>query len=175
MNKREKKVAIIKNYIENISGSWPTYSYGMIPEVKAANACSTYAGAVHPKDVFGLVDTSISGNGKKGLLFTEYYIYYNNGFWGNQGKVSYKEVNESGTIPSALFDAAYNRQALIDLVSALAYIEGGTVQATINSLGNSIDGAADKVRSVSDTIDKAVGFVNALADLFDGGKGVTRK
>lgn len=175
MNKREKKVAIIKNYIGNISGSWPTYSYGMIPKEKVANACSTYAGAVQPKDVFGLVDTSISGNGKKGLLFTEYYIYYNNGFWGNQGKVSYKEVNESRTIPSALFDAAYNRQALIDLVSALAYIEGGTVQATINSLEKSIVGATDKVQSVSDTISKAADFVNALADMFGGGNGTTEK
>ncbi|MCM1500885.1 MAG: hypothetical protein NC124_20700 [Clostridium sp.] len=175
MNKREKKVAIITNYIGNVSNSWPVYSYGKIPETRAANACSTYAGAVHPKDVLGLVDISISGNGKKGLLFTEYYVYYNNGFFGNQGKVSYKEVNESGTIPSALFDAAYNRQALIELVSALAYIEGGTVQATINSLDESIAGATDKVRSVSDTISKAADFVNALADLFGGGNGTTGK
>jgi len=175
MNKREKKAAVIKSYIGNISNSWPTYSYGMIPEVKAANACSTYAGAVHPKDVLGLVDTSISGNGKKGLLFTEYCIYYNNGIWGSQGKVSYKEVNEDGTIPSSLFDAAYNRQALIDLVSALAYIEGGAVQATINSLEKSIVGATDKVQSVSDTIDKAANFVNTLVDLFGGGNGTTEK
>lgn len=175
MNKREKKVALIKNYIGNISNSWPTYSYGKIPEAKAANACSTYAGAVHPKDVLGLVDISISGNGKKGLLFTEYCIYYNNGFGGEQVEVSYKAVNERGTIPSTLFDAAYNRQALIDLVSALAYIEGGAVQATINSLEKSIDGATDKVRSVSDAISKAADFVNALADLFGGGNGTTEK
>lgn len=175
MNKREKKIAIIKNCIGNISCDWPAYSYGMIPAVKAANACSTYAGAVQPKEVFGLVDTSISGNGKKGLLFTEYSIYYNNGLWGNQGKVSYKQVNESGEISSALFDAAYNRQALIELVSALAYIEGGTVQATINSLEKSIVGATDKVQSVSDTIGKAADFVNALADLFGGGNGTAGK
>lgn len=175
MNKREKKVAVIKSYVRNISNSWPAYSYGMIPEVKAANACRTYAGAVHPNDVFGLVDTSISGNGKKGLLFTEYYVYYNNGLWGNQGKVSYKEVNESGEIPSALFDAAYNRQALIELISALAFIEGGTVQATINSLEKTIVGATDKVQSVSDAIGKAADFVNALADLFGGGNGTTEK
>ncbi len=49
--------------------------------------------------------------------------------------MSYKEVNERGTIPSALFDAAYNGQALIDLVSVLAHIEGGTVQATITKSG----------------------------------------
>ena len=130
MGKQDKKIAAIKKYIGNAAGDWPGYAYGNIPKEKARNACTSYAGTVGYGNILGLIDTTILGNGKKGILFTENKIYYDNGMLGSRGSVSYKSIYESGSIPSGLIDITYNTNALKELISMLACIEGESFQSS---------------------------------------------
>ena len=132
MGKKEQKIGAIKRYISNVAGDWSSYSYGNIPKEKARNACSSYAGAVQPQQILGLIDISVTQNGKKGIIFTENRAYYDNGLFGERGYVSYKSVNENGTIPGGIFGASYNKQALKELISILSQIEGQNLQNSID-------------------------------------------
>lgn len=173
MGKRERKTEAIKKYIGNISGNWTAYSYGKIPKSIALNAINTYAGAIQYQDILGLVDITVLGNGKKGMLFTEHKIYYNNGMLESNGNVSYKQINETNSIPAELFGCAYNRQALKELVSILAGIEGESVQGTVddinNAINNTLDNVSKNIQSLGNTLEKVGSVAGALFSLFDLG------
>ena len=164
MGKREKKIEAIKKYIGNISPNWPVYTYGSIPLGKARNACSSYAGAVQPKDILGLIDITITNNGKKGLLFTEHKVYYDNGFLESKGVVSYQSVSENGTIPNALLGTQYNKQALIELVSLLSKIDSETVLEKIERGIDAGNELLDVGNNFLDAITKLGDFLDRLVD-----------
>lgn len=77
-DKRERKKAIIKKYLPNCSSTWDVYTYGNIPRSKIDSACRAYAGKVNYDDVFGLIDETVFGSGKKGFLFTPDGFYRDN-------------------------------------------------------------------------------------------------
>lgn len=164
MKKREKKIEAIRRYIENVGGTtWPGYPYGKIPSNIATNACYAYAGAVQPKDILGLVDITVMGNGKKGLLFTEYEVYYDNGMVAENGRVTYQEIYDSGKIPGSISGPAYNKQALIELLSILADIEGENIQDTING---TMDNLNEGLQSATQTVEKAMDLMDSILSLF---------
>lgn len=163
MGKRERKIAVIKKYIANAGGSWPGYAYGNIPKEKARNACNSYAGTVEYGDILGLIDITVLGNGKKGMLFTENMIYYDNGMLGNRGRISYKSMYDSDRMPSGLFDSAYNTNALKEMVAMLAHIEGESFQ---NSINGTIDGITQGAQDIADTIEKGKELFNTIKGLF---------
>lgn len=160
MGKRERKIEAIRNYIENAGGNWPTYSYGKIPKILAINACNSYAGAINPEDILGLIDITIFGNGKKGTIFTENNVYYDNGLLGSTGSVSYKAIYETESVPTTLLDSTYNTNAMLELVSILADIEGESIIETIN------DGIT-YVQNIADTVNDGLDFVQNLIELAD--------
>lgn len=164
MGKRERKIAVIQKYLKNVAGNWESYTYGKIPKSIAINACSAYAGTVELTNILGLIDITIRGNGKKGLLFTEHKIYYDNGVLGANGSVSYKSVYDRGSMPSGLLDSTYNTQALKELVSILAGIEGETAIGEIN---NRIDNLNEGVQSVVEVIGKGADLINSVLSIFD--------
>lgn len=165
MGKREKKIEVIRKYIDNVGGTtWPGYSYGKIPKTQALNACRAYAGAVQVQDILGLVDITVTENGKKGIVFTEYKAYYDNGFMAERGSISYRSIHENGTIPGGIFCSAYNKQALIELLSMLAQVEGTDIGDTVN---DTIDELTQGVQTVAETVDKAVNLFKNIASLFD--------
>lgn len=174
MGKRERKIEAISKYISNVGGNWPAWSYGKIPKNKAQNACYEYAGAIEPKDILGLIDITVSGNGKKGMVFTESKVYFNNGFLENKGSVSYKKIHDSGVIPGEVFSVSYNTEALKELLSQLSYIEGENMQDTINDFGNAVNQGinfvSDTIDNVTDTIDKVANLFNQLSNWLDDGK-----
>lgn len=163
MGKRVRKIEAIKKYIGNVSGNWPSYSYGQIPNDKARNACNSYAGAIQVSDILGLVDISITNNGKKGLVFTEHRVYYDNGLFESRGSVTYKSVSENGSIPGALFGSAYNKQALNELVSLLSKIDAETLSGTVND-------AVKTANDVLDTIESIGAFLKRLGESNDSEK-----
>ena len=173
MGKLERKKAIIEKYISNAAGTWPAWSYGKIPSYKLKNACYEYVGAVEPSNILGLIDITISGNGKKGMVFTEHKVYFNNGLLGSRGSVSYQSIFENGSIPTEVLDVCYNTAALRELLNGLANIEGENVQDTINDIGNAVNNGMNSVlntiNNVADTVDKAVGIFNLLSSLVSGG------
>lgn len=44
MGKREKKIAVIQEYLPRCNSVYPCYVYGRIPSELINNACMTYAG-----------------------------------------------------------------------------------------------------------------------------------
>ena len=159
MGKREKKIEAIKKYISNVSGTWDAYTYGAIPSDIASNACRSYAGAINRQDILGLIDITVLDNGKKGMIFTEYAVYYDNGFLADRGKVSYKQIAESGKIPGEIFDASYNNQALRELLSLLADIETSNIKDTLNSVN-------DGLNDLTEIINMGTDIYNTIKSLF---------
>ena len=153
MGKRERKIEAVKKYINGAAGTWSGYSYGKIPPQLAAAACSSYAGAIQPSDIIGLIDITVRNNGKKGMVFTESNIYYDNGMMGGRGSVSYRKIHETRKIPGDVLSSTYNNTAMKELVSMLAKIEG-----------------EDAIKEIGDTIDAGIALFETFAGLFGSNK-----
>ncbi|MGY3666253.1 MAG: hypothetical protein ACXAHE_21065 [Roseburia sp. 1XD42-69] len=162
MGKREKKIEVIKKYINGAAGEWAAYAYGKIPDTLIRNACNSYAGAVQKENVLGLIDITVLSNGKKGMMFTDKKIYYNNGMMESRGSVSYMQIYNDGTIPGALFGVSYNKTALKELVSLLAAIEGETLQDRVNG---TIDGIEQGIQSFSEVVERGAELFGAFMEL----------
>lgn len=167
MSKRQQKIDVIKKYINNAAGNWPGYSYGNIPSKQLSNACYSYAGAVEKKDVIGLIDITVLGNGKKGMLFTERKIYYDNGVLGSKGSISYQSISDKKSMPKAMLDVSYNQTALWEMISKLAQIEGATLSGTISEVGEVLGEVFDSVQEVQDVYNKGKELFSALGSLFE--------
>ena len=152
MGKRERKIEAVKKYIDGAAGAWSGYAYGKIPKSLATAACRSYAGAVQAEDIIGLIDITVSGNGKKGMIFTESNIYYDNGMLGDRGAVSYQKIHETGRIPGEVLSSTYNSNAMKELVSILANIEG-----------------EDTIKEIEKTVGAGIALFGALVELFSGG------
>ena len=161
MGKREKKINIIKQYIHNVS-NYTTYEYGKIPRNIAVNAIRSYGGAISPENILGLVDTTITGNGKTGLMLTEYNIYYYYGMLTERGKYSYRDIAKNGTIPGAIFGSECNKQVLLELLSALADIEGKDLTGTLNDINQSMDNTINTINEITDMVQKGFNFLDGL-------------
>jgi len=166
MSKRDKKIEVIKKYIRSAAKNWDAYSYGSIPKMQAVNACHSYAGAISPEDILGLIDITVLGNGKKGIVFTEKKIYFDNGIMGSKGARSYKQMFESGQMPRELFDSAYNVAALREMLNELINIEGQSLQNDIKGVGDTIDSLTQGINDISDTIEKGKELFGAISALF---------
>ena len=159
MGKRERKIEVIKKYIHNISGNWDAYSYGDIPQKRMNGAASHYAGS---GEMIGLIDTTIFGTGEKGVAFTDSAIFWDYGMIGSKGKVTYREISDSGKIPNGVFLSSFNKNALIDMISQLSNIEGESVLSTIQDINDGIDTFAQGVDGVKDILNKVVGIRERL-------------
>ena len=119
MGKKERKLEIIRKYIDNASGTWNSYTYGRMPSKIINGACSSYVGA-NANEVLGIIDTTILGTGKTGIAFTEHKIYYGGGLFGKSGCISYQELFKNG-YPDGLLNTTYNIQALKEMISKIIY------------------------------------------------------
>lgn len=76
--KISKKRDIVRQSIESctLSSSYQAYYYDNLPDKVFYNAKKNYAGNVCKEDVLGLIDVSVFGSGKRGLLLSVEGIYY---------------------------------------------------------------------------------------------------
>lgn len=159
MGKKERKIEAIKKSIRNISTySW--YTYGSIPNRIASNACSSYGGNLSASNILGIVDTSITGNGKTGLIFAEYGVYFNNGMFGSTGYIAYREIAKTGKISGEIFSSNYNRQALIELLSVLSDIEGKDLEGTLGDINKGIDDINKAIDDVGEIVEKGLDLLS---------------
>lgn len=75
MGKQEKKIELVKQYLPRCNSVYPCHTYGRIPTDKFKNACMSYAGHVEYENALGLIDETVFGSGKKGMLFTDKGVY----------------------------------------------------------------------------------------------------
>lgn len=115
------------------------YVYGSIPMDKCMNAISEYAPFVSPYEVLGLIDTTIFGTGKKGMLFTETGYYYK-----IDNSPGYYEYSDD-TSWSSFGD--YNVSALNDMLSDLFLAE---VNQRFAELGDRCDRLIERLNDLID-------------------------
>ena len=114
MGKREKKIDVISKYLKNCT-IYNYATYGYISSEKFNNACRTYAGNVDFKDTIGMIDTTVFGSGKKGILFTEKGVYYSTSQGGKYFTYA-KALEFTGW-------TEYNCKVLNDMITRLKNIE----------------------------------------------------
>ncbi len=138
MGKREQKINIIKEYLPYCSSVFSCYVYGAIPKSKVENACMTYAAKVEYDDVIGLIDETVFGNGKSGILFTI------DGFIDSKDArfYSYKEGIQYKQLPSA-----YNLVNVNKILSRMCEIENQPSGWEI--AGAVLGGALDIAKEIS--------------------------
>lgn len=114
MSKRTKKIRIITQWLDRCATTWNTYTYGNIPANIYRGAC-TYAGMVDYEDVFGIIDETVFGSAKKGVMFTEKGWYSSN----SKKFIPYSDLR------SIRNWAGYNCTAFNEVLEKLYEIETG--------------------------------------------------
>lgn len=142
--KRERKKAIIQKYLPNCTSTWSVYTYGNLPKSKIDGACRSYAGSVDYSDVFGLIDETVFGSGKKGFLFTAdgFYNDSSSGFCRYSDGISYKSLPPS-----------YNLTAMNEMLDKLYQIEAEPSGWDI--AGALFEGAIDLLQTLAESTDVA--------------------
>lgn len=167
MNKRQTKIELVRKYIKNINVNGVAYTYLNIPKDIANNAISSYASSVRYKDIIGIIDTSKTGNGKKGLLFTEYKVFYNNGMMRKKGSISYNLIYENRGVPAEIINPDYNKQNLVELLNELSVIESDSVQNQIRKIGAAFDDINHEAKEFTETLESGLNLIKSVFDLFD--------
>lgn len=114
MSKRTKKIRIITQWLDRCATTWNTYTYGNIPANIYRGAC-TYAGMVDYEDVFGIIDETVFGSARKGVMFTEKGWYSSN----SKKFIPYSDLR------SIRNWAGYNCTAFNEVLEKLYEIETG--------------------------------------------------
>ena len=162
---KQKKIEYIQENIKHCgTNACKVYSYGSIPKKLLSNAYNTYVKpvfghSVHFDDILGLVDTSFTGNGKAGLLFTEEGIFYKE-FMNKPGFISYRTIKKTDHIPEAVY-AGCNQSGLKRLVDGLIGID---TKEDWNNLADTIN---EKIDHIDDTIDNITEVGERIVDILE--------
>lgn len=113
-SKRDRKKAVIQKCLPKCTNTWSVYTYGNIPKKCIDGALSSYAGYIEYDDVFGLIDETIFGSGKKGMIFScdGFYTDRGNGFHKYADHISFTTLANS-----------YNLTAMNEMLTKLYEIE----------------------------------------------------
>ena len=76
MDQHQQKIELIHKYVDKINANPGFHVKGDIPSKKIDNAIKKYANGLDRDTIIGLYDTSITGNGKSGYIFTDTKVYY---------------------------------------------------------------------------------------------------
>lgn len=85
---------ILEQYGKDILESMSFYSMEEIPEKKLNNAIGAYAESVEKTKVYALVDTTLFGSAKEGMIFTNAGIYMKESF-GKPKYIAYADIVET--------------------------------------------------------------------------------
>lgn len=76
MGQYEDKAALLRKYYQQITTSYGFDIKGEISSQKIDNAIKTFAPGLDRSKIIGFYDTTITGSGKSGYLFTDTKVYY---------------------------------------------------------------------------------------------------
>ncbi|MBR6223828.1 MAG: hypothetical protein IKQ71_10385 [Lachnospiraceae bacterium] len=76
MEQHKQKVELMRKYASKICTSFVFHVGDDIPSKKIDNAIKKYANGLDRDTVIGLYDTTITGSGKSGYIFTDTKVYY---------------------------------------------------------------------------------------------------
>ncbi len=171
MGKLEKKIQIIKEYLPRCNSVYTCYTYGHIPRDKFNNACINYAGHVNYENALGMIDETVFGSGRKGMLFTDKGLYCSD----MDGILKYEEGRCFNYLPSS-----YNLTEVNEMLGKLYEIEtaptgwdiagsiaGGLLNMFLQDVGSALeesDGTSQNVEDDSIVESYAVEEQNLLED-----------
>lgn len=143
MANRERIITILRNQLRScIPSMYSIYVDENIPPNKCRNAINSYAPQITESDVIALVDETIFGSAKTGVLFTETGFYYNGGYKKYSDNVQFKNFRNYDTVTK------FNTM-LSELYKADKH----------KSVSDRIDGANNTIDTIDQAIDKIkVGF-----------------
>ena len=72
----EEKIELMRNYLGEISTSTTYYFKDEIPKEKIDHAINKFAFGMDRETIIGFYDTTLTGSGKAGYIFTDDKIYY---------------------------------------------------------------------------------------------------
>lgn len=76
MNDHEKKIELMRKYYLDIRTNFAFHIKGEIPSKKIDKALKSFASGMDRKTIIGFYDTTVTGNGKSGYIFTDTKVYY---------------------------------------------------------------------------------------------------
>ena len=76
MSVHEEKIEIMSKYLSKMNTLYAYHIKGEIPSKKIDNAIKKFANGLDRTTIIGFYDTSFSGNGKCGYIFTDTKVYY---------------------------------------------------------------------------------------------------
>lgn len=72
----EEKIEIMRKYLGKIANGFSYHIKGDIPSKKIDNALKKFASGKDRTTIIGFIDTTVTGNGKNGYIFTDDKVYY---------------------------------------------------------------------------------------------------
>ena len=121
--KISKKRDIVRQSIESctLSSSYQAYYYDNLPDKVFYKAKKNYAGNVCKEDVLGLIDVSVFGSGKIGLLLSVEGIYYRKSLRSVAEYIAYKDIAKDKDIVArklgVVSEIGHDLDSLCDVVS----------------------------------------------------------
>lgn len=76
MEQHEEKIELLRKYYSDIETSYGFHIKGDIPSKKIDNALKKFASGMDRTTIIGFYDTTITGSGKAGYIFTDNKVYY---------------------------------------------------------------------------------------------------
>lgn len=76
MTDHEKKIEIMRKYYKEIETSPEFFIKGEIPSKRVDNALEKFASGMDRNSMIGFYDTTVTGSGKSGYIFTDTKVYY---------------------------------------------------------------------------------------------------
>ena len=76
MTDHEKKIELMRKYYLDIRTSYDFFVKGDIPSKRVDNALRKFASGMDRTSMIGFYDTTITGSGKNGYIFTDTKVYY---------------------------------------------------------------------------------------------------
>lgn len=150
--KKQEKIEIVKRRINDCTKytTDKAYYYGNISDKVFYKAKTSYANMLSKSEVLGLIDTSITGNSKVGMILTEEGIYYKDS-WENPGYISYNDIAANEKILDAKLGDKYNLKSLKNMIKEI----------------NAVD-----CLSADELLDVMQQGLENLDDLYEKGKGI---
>lgn len=154
--KISKKRDIVRQSIESctLSSSYQAYYYDNLPDKVFYNAKKKYAGNVCKEDVLGLIDVSVFGSGKIGLLLSVEGIYYRKSSSVAE-YIAYKDIAKDKYIVARKLGDVCNAKKLSEMVKKIMAVDRYTPDELIDKINDTVtqtDIAAHRVKETVETV-----------------------
>ena len=152
-----KKRDIVRQSIESctLSSSYQAYYYDNLPDKVFYKAKKNYAGNVCKEDVLGLIDVSVFGSGKIGLLLSVEGIYYRKSLRSVAEYIAYKDIAKDKDIVARKLGDVCNAKKLSEMVKKIMAVDRYTPDELIDKINDTVtqtDIVVHRVKETAETV-----------------------